>query len=87
MDQVVIVSGDPSPTLETLNRKGIQKLYELIDSLDVRSEPEMVKVCIESLSKLNASLRNNDALTPQETDEEKASKARSALVQDILKKD
>lgn len=81
-----IISDDPNPDLEALNRKGIQKLYQLTDSLDAKSEPELIKTCIESIAKLNASLRNNDVFTPKETEEEKMAKEKTALVGDLLKK-
>lgn len=80
-----IVSGDPNPDLESLNRKGIQKLYALIDSLDAKSEPDMVRACIESLAKLNSSLKGNDIFTPKETEEERKAKEKSNLVEGMLR--
>lgn len=81
-----IISGDPNPDLEALNRKGIQKLYALIDSLDAKSEPDMVRACIESLAKLNTSLKGNDVFTPKETDEERKAREKSNIVEGLLKK-
>lgn len=78
--------GKANPDLEDLNRKGIQKLYQLVDSLDATSEPELIKACIEAISKLNTSLRNNDVFTPKETEEERISKEKAVLVEGLLKK-
>lgn len=61
----------PFPSLADLNNKAVSKLYELIESLDAKSEPDMVRSCIESLAKLNASIKNSDILPPQETIEER----------------
>lgn len=81
-----VISGDPNPDLEALNRKGIQKLYTLIDSLEAQSEPDMVRACIESLAKLNSSLKGNDIFTPKETEEERKAKEKSTIVEGLLKK-
>lgn len=81
-----IISGDPNPDLEALNRKGIQKLYALIDSLDAKSEPDMVRACIESLAKLNTSLRGNDIFAPKESEEDRRVKEKTSIVEGLLKK-
>ena len=59
------------PKLADLNRKVIQKLYELVDSLDSKSEPDMVRACVESLAKLNSSLKGSDILPQEESEEER----------------
>ena len=82
-----VISGDPNPDLESLNRKGIQKLYALIDFLDAKSEPDMVRACIESLAKLNSSLKGNDIFTPKETEEERRAREKSNIAEGLLKKD
>ena len=79
------VVNDPNPDLEKLNRKGIKKLYDLLDSIDAKSEPELIRACIESISKLNTSLRNNDVFAPKETDEERLAREKSSLVGELLK--
>lgn len=66
-----IVGGNPNPKLADLNRKVIQKLYELVDSLDSKSEPDMVRACVESLAKLNSSLKGSDILPQEESEEER----------------
>lgn len=68
-------------TIEELNTKAIEKLYELFDALDGKSDPEMVLACTKGLSQLNASLRGNDFFAPQETPEQKADReAREAIL-------
>lgn len=66
-----VIPDAKSPNFADLNAKAVSKLYELIDSLDAKSEPDMVRSCIESLAKLNASVKNSDILPPQETSEER----------------
>ena len=69
--QVEIISNNPNPTLSDLNKKAIQKLYELMDSLDGKSDPDMVRACVESLAKLNSSIKGSDILPQDETPEER----------------
>lgn len=72
---------DAPHTLEDLNNKAISKLYELIDDLDTKSDPEMVLACTKGLSQLNASLRGSDIFAPKETPEErKEREARDAIM-------
>ena len=72
---------DAPRTLEDLNNKAISKLYELIDDLDTKSDPEMVLACTKGLSQLNASLRGSDIFAPKETPEErKEREARDAIM-------
>ena len=66
-----IIGGNPNPTLSDLNKKAIQKLYELMDSLDGKSDPDMVRACVESLAKLNSSIKGSDILPQDETPEER----------------
>lgn len=58
-------------TIEDVNTKLLDKLEELIDGIDPKTEPEMVKVITESVAKLNTSLRGNAIFAPQETEEER----------------
>lgn len=73
-------------SLRQLNNKAIQKLYELVDALDSKSEPELIQACVESLAKLNSSLKNSDILEKEETKEERESREKSNLVGELLKK-
>lgn len=68
-------------TIEDVNVKLLDKLEALIDSIDVKTNPDMVKVITESVAKLNASLKGNDIFAPQETPEErKEREAREAIL-------
>ena len=73
-------------TIKDLNEKAVEKLYDLLDSLDSKSEPDMVRACIESLAKLNQSVRGNDVLAT-ESDEERRAKEKSSIVEGILRRD
>lgn len=73
-------------SLRQLNNKAIQKLYELVDALDSKSEPELIQACVESLAKLNSSLRNTDILEKEVSEEERAAKRRSDLAEELLKR-
>lgn len=73
-------------TLRQLNEKAAQKLYELIDSLDAKSEPDMVRACVESLAKLNASTKGSDIFEKEISEEERLMQNKSALVNDLLRK-
>lgn len=55
-----IIGGNPNPTLEELNKKAIQKLYELLDGLEGKSDPDMLRACVESLAKLNTSIKGSN---------------------------
>ena len=72
-------------TLRQLNKTAISKMHELISSLDAKSEPALIQACIESLAKLNSSVKNSDILEKEETDEERLMRNRSELVGDLLK--
>lgn len=72
-------------SIRDLNDKAVEKLYELLDSLDSSSEPDMVRACVESLAKLNQSVKGNDALVT-ETDEERKAREKSNIVEGLLKK-
>lgn len=72
-------------SIRDLNDKAVEKLYELLDSLDSSSEPDMVRACVESLAKLNQSVKGNDALVT-ETDEERKAREKSNIVEGLLRK-
>lgn len=69
--EVEVIGGNPAPKLSDLNNKAIQKLYELMDSLDGKSDPDMVRACVESLAKLNSSLKGSDILPQEESEAER----------------
>lgn len=79
-----IIGGNPSPTLADLNQKAIQKLYELTDSLDAKSAPDMVRACVESLAKLNSSIKGSDILPQEESDSEKAERLSKEAIAEAI---
>lgn len=81
---VEIISGNPAPKLSDLNNKVIQKLYELVDGLDSKSEPDMVRACVESLAKLNSSLKGSNILPQEESDEDKRERENKDVIQEAL---
>lgn len=79
-----IISGNPNPKLSDLNAKAIQKLYELMDSLDGKSDPDMVRACVESLAKLNSSIKGSNILPQEETAEERAERESAMAIKEAL---
>lgn len=79
-----IISGNPSPKLSDLNNRVIQKLYELVDSLDSKSEPDMVRACVESLAKLNSSLKGSDILPQEESESERRERENKDAIAEAL---
>lgn len=81
---VEIISGNPAPKLADLNNKAIAKLYELMDGLDTKSNPDLVRACIESLAKLNSSLKGSDILPQEMSEEEKLEKMSAEAIKEAL---
>lgn len=81
---VEIIGGNPAPNLADLNAKAIQKLYELMDSLDGKSDPDMVRACVESLAKLNSSVKGSNILPQEETAEERAERESASAIREAL---
>lgn len=79
-----VIGGNPSPKLSDLNNKVIQKLYDLVDSLDAKSDPDMVRACVESLAKLNSSLKGSDILPQEETLEERKERETKETIMEAL---
>lgn len=79
-----IIGGNPSPKLSDLNNKVIQKLYELVDSLDSKSEPDMVRACVESLAKLNSSLKGSDILPQEESEDDRQDRLNKEAIQEAI---
>lgn len=71
-----VIGGIKNPKLSDLNNKAISKLYELLDGLDAKSDPDLVRAIVESLAKLNSSLKGSDILPQDESEAER--KAREA---------
>ena len=74
-------------SLESVNRHLLQKLDDLIESVDVKTNPDMVKVLTESVAKLNSSFKGNDIFAPQETPEQRAEREQKEVLEGMLKSD
>lgn len=74
-----------TPTLESVNNHALEKLDELILSLDAKSQPEMVDAVINSLSKLNQSHKGNTIFAPKETDEERRARENANVMKEMMK--
>lgn len=85
MDGEVIEAKIKEASLESVNKHLLNKLDDLIESVDAKSDPELVKVLTESVAKLNTSFKGNDIFTPQETEEERREREKREVLQDILK--
>lgn len=72
-------------SIEDVNRHLLNKLDDLIESVDPKTDPELVKVLTESVAKLNTSLRGNDIFAPQETAEERREREAREAVTGVLR--
>lgn len=79
-----IIGGNPNPKLSDLNNKVIQKLYDLVDSLDAKSDPDMVRACVESLAKLNSSLKGSDILPQEESEDDRQDRLNKEAIQEAI---
>ena len=84
MDAEVIDVKVRSTSIETVNQHLLNKLDDLIESIDPKSDPEMVKVLTESVAKLNTSLRGNDIFTPKETEEERRDREQREVLEGVM---
>lgn len=73
-------------TLRQLNEKAVTKLHELLDGLDAKSDPDLVRACVESLAKLDSALKGSDILEREESAEEKAMRNKSNLIEELMHK-
>lgn len=71
-------------SLESVNRHLLQKLDDLIETCDAKTDPELVKVLTESVAKLNTSFKGNDIFAPQETPEQKAEREAKEVLEGML---
>lgn len=84
MDGEVIEARVRTTSIETVNQHLLNKLDDLIESIDPKSDPEMVKVLTESVAKLNTSLRGNDIFTPKETEEERRDREQREILEGVM---
>lgn len=79
-----IIGNNPNPKLSDLNNKAIAKLYELLDGLDAKSDPDLVRAVVESLAKLNSSLKGSDILPQEESDEEREKRLNAEAIKEAI---
>lgn len=79
-----IIGGVKNPKLSDLNNKAISKLYELLDGLDAKSDPDLVRAVVESLAKLNSSLKGSDILPQEETEAERAERLSKEAIAEAM---
>lgn len=84
MDGEVIEARVESTSLETVNRHMLNKLDELIESVDAKTNPELVKVLTESVAKLNSSFKGNNIFAPQETDEQRRAREQREILEGVM---
>lgn len=80
----VEILGGPT-NLEGLNKKAIQKLSDLLDCLDGKSDPSMVTAVTDAVAKLNTSLKNSDILPKEETAAERQEREVKEALVDVMK--
>lgn len=87
MEEIEIISNNPSPSLADLNKKAISTLYNLLDKLapDEKGDPEMVTAVTDAIAKLNSSLRNSGILPAEETAEEREQRLAQETIQEALR--
>ncbi len=79
-----VIGSNPAPSLADLNKKAISKLYELLDGLDAKSDPDLVRAVVESLAKLNSSVKGSGILPQEETEAEKAERLSAEAIKEAL---
>lgn len=84
MDGEVVEARVESTSLETVNRHMLNKLDELIESVDAKTNPELVKVLTESVAKLNSSFKGNNIFAPQETDEQRREREQREILEGVM---
>ena len=82
--EVIEVKTQKHSTIEDVNTHLLDKLDDLIESTDAKTDPEMVKVITESVAKLNASLKGNNIFTPAETEEERLEREQKEVLGEIM---
>ncbi len=81
---VEIIGGNPNPSLADLNKKAISKLYELLDGLDAKSDPDLVRAVVESLAKLNSSVKGSGILPQEESEAERRERETQETIMEVM---
>lgn len=85
MEAEVLEAKVKDTSIEDVNRHLLNKLDELIEATNAKTDPELVKVLTESVAKLNTSLKGNNIFTPQETEAERKEREATEAVANMLK--
>lgn len=81
---VEIIGNNPNPSLADLNKKAISKLYELLDGLDAKSDPDLVRAVVESLAKLNSSVKGSGILPQGESEAERRERETQETIMEAM---
>ena len=81
----ILGTGTGPTNLAGLNAKAINKLGELLDNLDGKSDPSMVTAVTDAIAKLNTSLKNSDILPKEETESERKEREMKETLADLMK--
>lgn len=81
----ILGTGTGPTNLAGLNAKAIQKLANLLDSLESTSDPSMITAVTDAVAKLNTSLKNSDILPKEETDAERKEREMKKTLEDVMK--
>lgn len=82
---VEIIGNNPNPSLADLNKKAISKLYELLDGLDAKSDPDLVRAVVESLAKLNSSVKGSGILPQEESEAERRERETQETIMEAMR--
>lgn len=81
----ILGTGTGPTNLAGLNAKAIQKLANLLDSLESTSDPSMITAVTDAVAKLNTSLKNSDILPKEETDAERKERETKEALMEAMK--
>ena len=81
----ILGTGTGPTNLAGLNAKAIQKLANLLDSLESTSDPSMITAVTDAVAKLNTSLKNSDILPKEETESERKEREMKETLADLMK--
>lgn len=77
------VGGKPRPTLQDLNEKAIKRLYDIMDDIDTKTDPELIRACVESVAKLNTSIKGSNILRTETAEEKQQRETAEVLEAEI----
>lgn len=81
----ILGTGTGPTNLAGLNQKAINKLSELLDNLNGKSDPGMVTAVTDAIAKLNTSLKGSDILPKEETTEQRKERETKEALMEAMK--